>query len=266
MAFSKLASQHEDFFLSGLYNTKGKDHDLGSDFGLTSDVYTKLNPFYTKNKTVHKKSITNKPEPVYYPVYNHSVTQDTPPSSDETYDVQSNYDPKSNSYASSSYSAPSTSYGQPSYSVQSVQSSSYGVPSSSYGVPSSSYGSPGSSSYYPSPSYGQPSTSYGSSSYYPAATVMQKVPEAQKSHGEWFLAKLMKKFDLILVSKILLKLIIFKKIVKFIGIICLLLFIPILKKKFEEHTSSEEDDEESRRIQPLDAYGELKEELKEETR
>lgn len=82
------------------------------------------------------------------------------------------------------------------------------------------------------------------------------MPEAQKSsHSEWFLAKLMKKFDLILVSKIILKLIIFKKIVKFIGIICLLMFIPILKKKFEEH-SGESDEEEERRIKPLDDYGE----------
>jgi ABC-type cobalt transport system substrate-binding protein len=82
----------------------------------------------------------------------------------------------------------------------------------------------------------------------------QPMPEAQKSsHSEWFLAKLMKKFDLILVSKILLKLIIFKKIV--IGIICLLMFIPILKKKFEEHTG-ESDEEEERRIKPLDDYGE----------
>lgn len=64
----------------------------------------------------------------------------------------------------------------------------------------------------------------------------------------------MKKFDLILMSKILLKLIIFKKIVKFIGIICLLLFIPVLKKKFEEHTDDGEEEEE-RRIQELDAYG-----------
>lgn len=84
---------------------------------------------------------------------------------------------------------------------------------------------------------------------------MHHTPEAQKSLGEWFVAKFMKKVDLILVSKILLKLIIFKKIVKFIGIICLLLFIPVLKKKFEEHTSDEEEDEE-RRIKGLDAYGE----------
>lgn len=82
---------------------------------------------------------------------------------------------------------------------------------------------------------------------------MQNMPEVQKSHSEWFLAKIMKKFDLILMSKILLKLIIFKKIVKFIGLICLLLFIPVLKKKFEEHTS--DDEEEERRIKDLDAYG-----------
>lgn len=83
---------------------------------------------------------------------------------------------------------------------------------------------------------------------------MQHMPEAQKSHSEWFVAKLMKKFDLILMSKILLKLIIFKKIVKFIGLICLLMFIPVLKKKFEEHTGDGEEDEE-RRIKQLDAYG-----------
>lgn len=70
------------------------------------------------------------------------------------------------------------------------------------------------------------------------------------------MAKLMKKFDLILMSKILLKLIIFKKIVKFIGVICLLMFIPILKKKFDDHTGDGEgDEEEERRIKELDAFG-----------
>lgn len=78
--------------------------------------------------------------------------------------------------------------------------------------------------------------------------------EHQKSQGEWLIAKLMKKFDLILVSKIMLKLIIFKKIVKFIAVICLLMFIPVLKKKFMDH-SGEMDEEEERRIKELDAYG-----------
>lgn len=58
----------------------------------------------------------------------------------------------------------------------------------------------------------------------------------------------MKKFDLILMSKILLKLIIFKKIVKFIGVICLLMFLPMLKKKWDG------DDDEERRIKELDAF------------
>lgn len=158
------------------------------------------------------------------------------------------------SYPTSSYNIPSSSYGSP--------ASSYG---SSYGSSVSSYGSPGTSSYYPSPSYG-PATSYNQSpsygppsSHYPSTTVihqMPTMPEAQKSsHSEWFLAKIMKKFDLILVSKILLKLIIFKKIVKFIGIICLLMFIPILKKKFEEHAGDSSEEEEERRIKPLDDYG-----------
>lgn len=246
-----LAAIRNDFFFSGLYNLKGKPHDLGADFGLTSDVYTKPNPYYTKN--VKNKTESN-PEPVYYPVYNHSVTQDAAvSSSDENYDhaPSTSYESKGNNY-------PNT------YSVQSYPSSSYNVPSSSYGSPGASYGSPGASSYYPATSYGPPSSygpspSYGpSSSHYPTTTVihqMPTMPEAQKSsHSEWFIAKLMKKFDLILVSKILLKLIIFKKIVKFIGIICLLMFIPILKKKFEEHTGDSEEDEE-RRIKPLDDYG-----------
>lgn len=87
-------------------------------------------------------------------------------------------------------------------------------------------------------------------------STMSTMPEVQKSHGEWFLAKLMKKIDLVLISKIMLKLIIFKKIVKFIGLICLLMFIPILKKKFEESydSSSEED---GRKIQGIESLGEI---------
>jgi hypothetical protein len=267
---ASLASKiQNDFFLSGLYNLKGKPHDLGADFGLTSDVYTKPNPYYLKNKSQTEEK---KPEPVYYPVYNHSVTQDGSASSSTSGD---SYEVAPTSYEAKihTYSAPSSSYGSPSYNVQSAPSSSYGVPSSSYsapsssygtpsssyGAPSSSYGSPGSSSYYPQPTYGSPQSSYGAPSYYPSThTVIshpEPEPETQKgSHSHWFIAKILKKFDLILMSKILLKIIIFKKIVKFIGLICLLMFIPILKKKFEEH-SGELDEEEERRIKSLDAYG-----------
>lgn len=233
-----LASGLVDSFFSGLYNKKGKQHDLGSDFGLTSDVYTKPNPFYLKSKMKREK----KPEQVH-PVYTHSVVKDaSATSSEEAFGPhQSIYDAKTNTYVSSSYGTPV--FESTSYSVQSI-------PSSNYGAPSSNYGSPGVNSYYPHASYGPPSPSY----YPPAsAPIMQHMPEAQKSFGEWFLAKLVKKFDLILMSKILLKLIIFKKIIKFIGIICLLLFIPVLKKKFDEHAEGDEDEE--RTIKELDAYG-----------
>lgn len=187
-----------------------------------------------------------KSEPVFYPVYNSSVAQDSGSStSDESYESAHSYDAKANSYSSSSYAAPSPSY-PATYSVHSV-------PSASYGAPSSHYGSPGVASYYPAPTYGPPT------SYYPSPPVTQIVhhlPEAQKSHSDWFLSKILKKFDLVFISKILLKLLIFKKIVKFIGVACLLLFIPILKKKFEEHTSEEEEEEdEGRKFNKLDKYG-----------
>lgn len=252
-----------DFFFDGLYNRQGKAHDLGSDFGktpvknspfsstkppsrllqgLTSDVYTKLNPFYTKNLT-KDKTAEKKPEPVYYPVYNRPVNPDTTAPEDSYEPSPQTYDSKPNTYVGTSYSVPSNAHGTPTFSVHSS-------PGSSYSVPSTHYGS-GYSSYYPPSTYGSPQPT----AYYSGSTSVQQ--PAQKSHGGWLLAKIMKKFDLILVSKILLKLIIFKKIVKFIGIICLLLFIPVLKKKFDEHTDGV-DDEEERRIKGLDAYGKFR--------
>lgn len=252
-----LAFRRDGFFKSGLYNKEGKPHDVGSDFGLTSDVYTKPNPYYTKNAN------KNKLQPVYNPVYNHSAGQEAAGSvTEEVYDSPpTSYDYKTNSYPSPSYAEP-TSPDLSAYNVQSVPSTGYGIPNPSYGA--------GVSSYYPQTSYGtspssynSPQTSYGSShqtshgspynyvspSYYPSSTAMaSKYPEAQKSHSGWFITKLMKKFDLILMSKILLKLIIFKKIVKFIGVICLLMFLPMLKKKWDG------DDDEERRIKELDAF------------
>lgn len=66
---------------------------------------------------------------------------------------------------------------------------------------------------------------------------------------KWLLEKIKFKVDFYTIGKILLKLVIFKKIVKFIGIICLLLFLPTLKKKLgmgdKDHHSSDESDDES---------------------
>lgn len=248
--FDAIYTQND--FFDSLYNKNGKEHDLGADYGLTSDVYTKPNPFYNKKQPTQSDEAGMK---FWYPVYNqnknHSDTQDTLGSnsqSTETFNpVQLSYDTKSNTY--STYFSPSKSY----------KGSHYGAPPSPTYLPLPS----------PMPTYGPPSysypaayiphTTYGAPSIYPA--VASSSHEDKKSHESWFIAKILKKFDLVLISKLLLKFIIFKKIIKFIGIICLLLFIPALKKKFEEVADVSEEDREDededrngRNYKFLDAY------------
>ncbi|XP_031620352.1 uncharacterized protein LOC116338920 isoform X2 [Contarinia nasturtii] len=131
-----------------------------------------------------------------------------------------------------SYGPPSTEYGPP--------SSEYGppVPSPSYGPVSTEYGPP-----VPSPSYGPPSFSYqyGPPSYqgsrpinvYNYGPAPPKFPVVHSSPRDehWLFDKFKFKLDLFTIGKILIKLIIFKKIVKFIALICLLLFLPRLQTK-----------------------------------
>jgi hypothetical protein len=242
--FDAIYTQND--FFDGLYNKNGKDHDKGADYALSSDVYRKPNPFYTK-----KAGDESEPEGMkfWYPVYinnlakNNSVTQDVTGADSHSTEVRfnplpANYDSKSHSFTSYHYGAPPAhsylplpspmpTYGPPSY-----------TPSYPY-VPHSSYGPP--PSYYPSTA----SSSHAVSSH-----------EDKKSHESWFLEKLVKKFDLVLMSKLLLKFIIFKKIVKFIAIICLLLFLPTLKKKFVEAAEdvSSEEERNGRNVKVLDAY------------
>lgn len=59
------------------------------------------------------------------------------------------------------------------------------------------------------------------------------------SHDSFF-AKLKSKMSVFTLGKIILKLLIFKKIVKFIGIICLLLVLPKLKSLFSDNMSVED--------------------------
>lgn len=65
----------------------------------------------------------------------------------------------------------------------------------------------------------------------------------------WLFDKFSKKTDLVLLTKVLLKIIIFKKIVKFIALVCLLFFIPAFK---DENAETEEKD-----ARNLDVYGEF---------
>lgn len=105
------------------------------------------------------------------------------------------------------------------------------VPGPAYGPPNPppSYGPPN-----PPPVYGPP-PAYGPAS---SVQVFYGVPHAMLS----FWDKLKLKLDLFTVGKILLKLVIFKKIVSFIAILCLLLFIPALKHKKGGDNYSDEDD------------------------
>lgn len=64
------------------------------------------------------------------------------------------------------------------------------------------------------------------------------------SPESWLLNKLKLKFSWFTLAKILLKIVIFKKIVKFLALLCLLFFIPTLKPSESE---SEHSDDESRR-------------------
>lgn len=235
-----------DFFDS-LYNKNGKKHDIGADYGLTSNVYKLPNPFYSKKVTGDESE--EEGMKFWYPIYinnlakNNSVTQDVTGAGSHSSEVSFNslpasYDAKSHSFNGYHYGAPPPA---PNYLPLPSPMPTYGpssyTPSYPY-IPHASYGPP---SYYPSTA----SSSHAVSSH-----------EDKKSHESWFIEKILKKFDLVLMSKLLLKFIIFKKIVKFIAIICLLLFLPSLKKKFEdvaEDVSSEEE-RKGRNYKFLDAY------------
>lgn len=245
---------------------------MGADFLLTTPLYKYINPFYTKKVNNNDKD----PSPAYYPVYNHhnnthNSVQDMTSTKDNGYHTYQSpptaiQDEKSNSYI------PSTSYGVPDTSY-----TSYGAPNNygplntypTYESPNSYPSAPVSGSGYtytpPNPTYGPPTMSFPTapSSYYPSSYMPPPVPQygpptavmetIQKGH-EGFIEKLIKKIDLVLMSKALLKLIIFKKIIKFIAVICLLMFIPVLKKKFEESAGGSGNEDEERHSKLLDSY------------
>ncbi|KAL1490829.1 hypothetical protein ABEB36_013456 [Hypothenemus hampei] len=111
-------------------------------------------------------------------------------------------------------------------------------PTYQYGPPvrplGQEYGPPPPSQYQPSPNglYGE--AQYGPVYGQPAAQNLQVfygVPHAMINVWDRFLNTIKWKLDVFTIGKIILKLVIFKKIVSFIAIICLLLFIPSLKHK-----------------------------------
>ncbi|KAH8357847.1 formin-like protein 1 [Drosophila serrata] len=89
----------------------------------------------------------------------------------------------------------------------------------------------------PPPEYGAPPLGYPQ--YGPPPPPFYKpAPPMPYSHDSWFLEKIKSKINLYTLGKILIKLLIFKKIVKFIGLIFLLLVVPKLKNLFKEDMMS----------------------------
>jgi hypothetical protein len=139
----------------------------------------------------------------------------------------------------------------------------YQINNSAAQIPSPAYYDYNSQAYSPSSHsygshYGAQNFSYPSTHFYPTMQAMMASPSYKEDNNskDDFVTKIFKKLDLILMSKAILKLIIFKKIIKFIAIICLILFIPAIKKKFGEYASGQNDGEE-RHKNVLDAYGKL---------
>nr|XP_023025316.1 basic proline-rich protein-like [Leptinotarsa decemlineata] len=132
-----------------------------------------------------------------------------------------NYGPSGSQYDVHNPYPPLPAYGPP-------------APPPAYGPPAPPvYGPPA-----PPPVYGPPAPppAYGPPVYGPPSSVQvfYGVPHALGSIWD----KLKFKLSLFTLGKILLKLIIFKKIVSWIAVLCLLLFIPSLKQKVESSDGS----------------------------
>lgn len=159
--------------------------------------------------------------------------------------------PPSNNYLPSSdhvkfeseitYNAPTNSYGPP--------PQKYGPPAQSYGPPTQTYGPPAPAYGPPPQSYGPPAPVYGPPKplppvYGPPIPPSYGVPYTAPGLG--FLDKLSLKLDILTIAKLLLKLLIFKKIVTMIAVVCMLLVIPkLISFKKSEGNSNDLDDRRS---------------------
>lgn len=104
---------------------------------------------------------------------------------------------------------------------------------------------------HPLPTYGPLNTVY-------APQIFHKPITTYHPREHWIIEKLKKKINLFVIGKIILKLLIFKKIVKFIGVVCLLLFLPKLKDFLKDDMSMDEISAESSRIMTEKGMTQLK--------
>ncbi|XP_017776243.1 PREDICTED: uncharacterized protein LOC108562419 isoform X2 [Nicrophorus vespilloides] len=156
------------------------------------------------------------------------------------YKPQEEYGPPKDVYGppKDNYGPPKDLYGPP--------KDVYGPPKDIYGPPKDTYGPP--QGFEPTPDvYGPPKVTpvYGPPSYsYQPAPVYG--PPMDHSYGIphgmlGILDKIKVKLDLFTIGKIILKLVIFKKIVSLIAILCLLLFIPSLKEKHQDDGDADDE-------------------------
>ncbi|KAK2579341.1 hypothetical protein KPH14_008292 [Odynerus spinipes] len=150
-----------------------------------------------------------------------------------------------------SYSPPSSNYGPP--------QSNYGPPQANYGPPSHAYGAPA----YPQQSYGPPGNSYlphqqgydnAPADYGTPYGHSSSLIEFPRIDLSWPFALKLNAFTL---AKILLKLVLFKMIVKFIAVICLLLFIPKLEIIKQPNKDDAEEEEGRALFKPSTAWERL---------
>lgn len=141
------------------------------------------------------------------------------------------------SSGSSSFSGPSNSYLPSSSYTPSVKFESditYDAPPNSYGPPAKSYGPPAHSYGPPAHTYGPPSYPYGPPIHKPLPPPIYG-PPLKPNYGVPYTApalgffdKFALKLDILTIAKLLLKFLIFKKLVTMLAVVCMLLVIPKL--------------------------------------
>lgn len=162
---------------------------------------------------------------------------------------------------SNSYLPPSSSYGPVKFESDITYNSppnTYGPPSSSYGPPAQSYGPPAHTYGPPAQNYGPPAHSYGPPVHKPLPAPPPPPvygppgPPLKPSYGVpytapgfGFLDKLSLKLDILTIAKLLLKFLIFKKLVTMLAVVCMLLVIPKLIS-FKKDDSGQSNDEDER--------------------
>lgn len=167
------------------------------------------------------------------------------------YDYSPSYTDSSFSSSSSGFSGPPSNNYLPSNPVKFESEITYNAPTNNYGPPPQKYGPPANSYGPPAQTYGPPAQSYGppAAAYGPPKPVYGPPPQPTwpgmpyTAPGLGFLDKLSLKLDILTIAKLLLKLLIFKKIVTMIAVVCMLLVIPKLISFKKDSGASNDEDE-----------------------